>query len=111
MLVEDVQDSYYDGVVFLLLLATKDEDVVHIDDHNSFINELSEDVIHHHLEHCRAVSETKEHDKRLEQAPVHLKGHLPLITILYSHIVVSPSDVQFREILNFGSGHHIEDVG
>jgi len=111
MFVEDVQDLYYDGVVFLLHLATKDEDVVHVDDHNSFINELSEDVIHHHLEHRQAVSETKEHDKGFKQALVHPKGHLPLISILDSHIVVSPLDIQFGEVLCFGSGHHIEDVG
>ena len=49
-------------MVFLLCLAPKDEDVVHVDDYNSFVNELSEDVIHHHLEHHQAVSETKEHN-------------------------------------------------
>jgi len=37
MFVEDVQDPYYDGMVFLFCLATEDEDVMHVDDHNSFI--------------------------------------------------------------------------
>src|SRR5882724_4754865 len=67
MSVEDVQHPYHNGMVFLLCLATKDEDVVHVDDYNSFINESSENVIHHRLECCQAVSETKEHDKRFEQ--------------------------------------------
>src|SRR5882672_445328 len=89
MFVEDVQDPYYDCMVFLLGLASKDEDVIHVDDHNSFIDELLEDVIHHCLELHWAVSETKEHGKRFEQASVCLKGHLPLISILDSHIVVS----------------------
>src|SRR5882724_4343618 len=103
MSAEDVQYPYHNGMVFLLCLATKNEDVVHVDDYNSFVNEFSEDVIHHRLERCRAVSETKEHDKRFEQASVHPKGHLPLVSIPDSHIVVSPSDIQFGEVLCFGS--------
>ena len=86
MSAEDVQHPYHNGMVFLLCLATKDEDVVH-----------------HRLEHRWAVSETKEHDKRFEQASVRLKGHLPLVSILDSHVVVSPSDVQFGEVLRSGS--------
>src|SRR5882672_3289022 len=97
-------------MVFLFCLTAKDEDVVHVNDHNSFIDELSEDVIHHCLEHRQAVSETKEHDKRFKQASVHPKGCLPLISILDSCVVVSPSDVQFSEVLHLGSGYHIKDV-
>ena len=97
--------------MLLLGLANKDEDVVHVDDYNSFVNEFSEDVVHHRLERRWAVSETKEHDKRFKQASVCLKGCLPLISILDSHVVVSPSDVQFGEVLHFGSWHCIEDVG
>ena len=111
MFVEDVQVPYYDCMVFLLHLAAEDEDVIHVDDHNSFVDELSEDVVHHHLEHCWAVSETKEHDKGFKQASVHPKGHLPLISIFDSHIVVSPLDVQFGEVFHFDSRHCIEDVG
>src|SRR5882724_4452632 len=103
MSAEDVQHLYHNGMVFLLCLATKDEDVVHVDDYNSFVNEFSEDVIHHHLECCWAVSETKEHDKRFKQASVCPKGHFPLVSILDSHVVVSPSDVQFGEVLHSGS--------
>ena len=64
MFAEDVKDSYYNGVVFLFCLAAEDEDVVHVDDHDSFVDELLEDVVHHCLEHHQAVSETKRHDKR-----------------------------------------------
>src|SRR5882724_7341998 len=103
MSAEDVQYPYHNGMVFLHCLATENEDVIHVDDYNSFVDELSEDVIHHHLE-CRwAVSETKEHGKKFEQASVCPKGHLPLVSILDSHVVVSPSDVQFGEVLRFGS--------
>ena len=61
MLVEDVQDPYYNDVVLLFGLTTKDE-VIHVNDYDSLVYELSEDVTHHFLEHHQDVSEAKEHD-------------------------------------------------
>jgi len=66
MLVEDVEDPYYNGVMLLLGLATEDEDVIHVNDHDSFVDEFSEDVIHHHLECHWAISEAQEHDQMFE---------------------------------------------
>ena len=43
MLVEDIKDLYYNGVMWLLSLATEDEDVIHVNNHDSFIYEFSED--------------------------------------------------------------------
>jgi len=48
---------------------------------------------HHRLEHCRTVSEAKEHDKGFEQASVCPKGRLPLVSIFDPHVIVSPPDV------------------
>ena len=47
---EDVGDSYYNPMMLFFGLAAKDEDVVHVYDYDSLIYELSEDVVHHHLE-------------------------------------------------------------
>ena len=56
-------------------------------------DEVLEDIVHHILE-CRwTVSESKEHDKRFEEATVCVKGGLPLITILYLYIVEPPSQI------------------
>src|SRR5712664_1688814 len=93
MSAEDVEDPYYNGMMFLLCLTAEDEDVIHVDDYDSFVYELSEDVIHHRLERCQTVSETKEHDKGFGQASVCLKGRLPLISVFDPHIIVSPPDV------------------
>ena len=41
MLVEDVKDPYYNGVILLLGLATKYEDVIHVNNHDSFVYEFS----------------------------------------------------------------------
>ena len=56
MLAEDAEDSYYNGVMLLLGLAAKDEDVVHVNDYDSLINEFPEYVIDHCLEHLLAVN-------------------------------------------------------
>jgi len=77
-------------MMFLLGLAADDEDVVHVDGHDSFVNELSKDVINHCLECHWAVSETKEHDKRFKQALViqkatfHSSPYL-ILMLLYPH--------------------------
>src|SRR5882724_11450323 len=107
MLVEDIENPYYNGVMLLLSLATEDEDVIHVNNHDSFI---SEDVVHHHLEHHWAVSEAEEHDERFEKVMVHPKSCLPLISFLNPYIVVSPSAVQLGEIFRLGFRHAVEDV-
>jgi len=95
MVCRDVQDSYYDGVVFLLSLATKDEDVVHVDDHDFLHRELSEDVIHHRLDVAGLLVRPKNMTRGLEQAPVHpKKATFPLVsildlTLLYPHQTIS----------------------
>jgi len=40
VLLKDVKDLYYDGVVLLFCLATEDEDVIHVDSHNPFVDEV-----------------------------------------------------------------------
>jgi len=47
----------------LFLGSAEDEDVIHVDNHDSLIDEFLEDVVHHHLECCWTISETEEHDQ------------------------------------------------
>ncbi|KAG5334842.1 hypothetical protein C0989_002805 [Termitomyces sp. Mn162] len=77
-----------------------DEDVVDIYTHYALCNEVLEDVIHHGLESGRAVGESEEHNKQLEQSLVGPEGGLPLISFLDMHIVVAPLDIQFNEVLH-----------
>ena len=46
----------------LLECLREDEDIIHVDHHYSFHDEVSEDVVHHGLEGRGAVGETKEHN-------------------------------------------------
>jgi len=55
VLMEDVEDSYYNLMMLFFSLTAENEDVVHVDGHYPLINELFENVIHHHLEGGGAV--------------------------------------------------------
>ncbi|KAG5348975.1 hypothetical protein C0989_006763 [Termitomyces sp. Mn162] len=46
----------------------------------------------------RAVGESEEDYKQLEQSPVGLEGSLPFVSFLNMHIVVAPPDIQFSEV-------------
>ena len=47
---EDVKDMHHNFMMWFFGPTTKDEDVVHVDGHNSLIDKLLENVIQHHLE-------------------------------------------------------------
>ncbi len=79
--------------------AGVDKDVIHIAYDLAIVDEISEDIIHHHLEHCRGVTQSKEHDGWLKQPSVSLEHSLPLIPFLDLHIVESPSEVKYSEEL------------
>ncbi|KAG5349251.1 hypothetical protein C0989_005004 [Termitomyces sp. Mn162] len=92
LLAEAFQDETSDPIVFLQHFGV-DEDVIKVHAHYTLHNEVLEDVIHHGLKGGQAVGETEEHDKQLKQSPVCLEGHLPLVSYLNAHIVVTPPDV------------------
>ncbi|SRR6266542_1770351 len=62
-------------------------------------DEFVEDVVHHRLEGGRAIGETEEHNERFEEASVHSKCSLPLVTFLDANIVEPPSNVELGEVL------------
>ena len=78
------------------------QDIVHIDCHIPFIDEVLEDVVHHGLEGGRAVGEAKEHDQGFKEAPICLEGGFPLVSLFDLHIVVSPTYIQFRKVPGLG---------
>ena len=58
-----------------------------------------EDVVHHHLEGCRAVCEAKEHDLWLEEPSVGMESGLPLVSLSDLDIGETPSDIQPSKVL------------
>jgi len=77
----------------------EDKDVVHVDDDPSFAGFKYEEIIHHRLKGGRRVAESEKHYSGFEESFVGFEGHFPLISVFDTDIVVSPSDIQFGEIL------------
>ncbi|KAG6892218.1 hypothetical protein C0993_004517, partial [Termitomyces sp. T159_Od127] len=98
MLAEVFQDNACDPTVLLKHFCV-DENVIKVYAHYTFSNEVPEDVVHHGLEGGQAISESKKHKKRFKQSPVGPEGSLPLISLMNAHIVVTPLDIQFCEVL------------
>ena len=73
------------------------EDIVHVDGEPSFSEFFFEQGVHHSLEGGWGVGEPEEHDTRLEEAFIRNEGRLPFVALLDTNIIVSPSDVEFRE--------------
>src|ERR1700733_4120431 len=77
----------------------EDQDIVEVHIYDAFSNQVLEDVIHHCLEGGRGIGQSKKHHQWLEKSTIHMKGCLPLITFFHTHIIVSPTNIEFSEIL------------
>ena len=109
MLSEYIQASGHDLPMVFNCVSVY-QDIVHIDHHVSFINEVLEDVIHHGLESGQAIGEAEEHDQGFEEAPIDLEGSFPLVSLLDSYIVVSPTYIQFCKVSGLGVRNVVDNV-
>src|SRR5258708_1071100 len=75
-------------------------DIIHIPYYLTIVDELTEDIIHHHLEHHGGVTQSEEHDGWFKQLSVSLEHGLPLITFFDLHIVESPVEIKYSEELS-----------
>src|SRR5258708_38911785 len=91
--------------------AGVDKDIIHIAYGLTIVDEISEDIIHHHLECRRGVTQSEEHDGWLKQSLVSLECSLPLIPFLDLHIVESPLAIEYSEELSvMEAGYDITDT-
>ncbi len=95
-------------MVFLPFLGV-DQDVIQVDGHFSFSDQVSEDVVHHPLESGGRVCEPKEHDCGFKQSPIYAKSRLFFVSLLYVDVVIPPSDVELGEVL--GSMELVDEFG
>ena len=56
-----------------------------------------EDCVHYHLEHCRGVGKSKEHDSWFKQPFRSEEGCLPFISWFDPDVVVSPVNINLGE--------------
>ena len=73
---------------------------MYVDDKPPFSDHVMERVIHESLEGSGKVGKTEEHNCGFKQPFMGDKGCLPLVTILYSYVVVPPLNIKLGE--NFG---------
>ncbi len=60
-----------------------------------FENDISEDIVHHGLEHHQGISKSKVHNSGFKESIPCFESHFPFISFLYVYVVIPPSDVQF----------------
>jgi len=97
VLTKSCQDQACDATMFIYGFSV-DEDIIEVHTYYSFHNEVLKDLIHHCLEGRRTICKAKEHHQWFEQPTAHPKCSLPLITLLHSHILITPSHVQLCEV-------------
>ncbi len=96
----DFQDIRDRSSVVVEVGVGGDSDVVHVDTDSCpkwfmFENDIVIDVVHHGLEGCWQVRESKIHDRGLEKSVSGFKRCFLLISLADANIVVPPSDVEF----------------
>jgi len=75
------------------------KDIIHIAYCLAIVDELTEDIVHHCLEHCGGVTQSKKHESWFKQPSVSSECGLPLIIFLDLHIVESPVEIKYGEEL------------
>ena len=76
----------------------EDEEVIRVDDKPSLGDHISEGVIHESLECSRGVVKTEEHDCGFKEPLVGDESRLPLVSVLNTNIVVSPSNIKLGKV-------------
>ena len=77
----------------------KDEGVIYIHDHPSFINLILKDMIYICLEGGRGVTETEKHDNGFIEIRLGDKSCFPSIIRVNKDIIVSPLYIDLSEVL------------
>ena len=83
----------------ILVIFGVDKEVVHIYDEPSFCNHIPEGVGHESLKGGGGIGHAEEHDSGFVKSLMGDEGGFPLVTVLDSNIVISPSYVKLGEDL------------
>ncbi len=93
----------------LFLIFGEDQDVIKVNCHLPFRDQVMENVIHHLLEGGRQVGEPEEYYGWLEQPPVPAECCFLFVSFLDVYIVVPPADIELGEVL--GSAEFVDELG
>jgi hypothetical protein len=111
VLSESLQNQSCNVLMFFDALC-EDEDVVEVYANHAFHDEVLANVVHHRLEGRGRTRESKKHHQGFIEAAISMKDCLPFVTLLYSNILVPPSDVELcKEFCAVQLIHRFGDEG
>ena len=76
-----------------------DKEVIHVDNKPSFCDHIMKGVIHESLKGGRGIGKAKEHYAWFKESLMGDESSFPLVSILDTDVVISPTDVEFGENL------------
>ena len=76
-----------------------DKEVIQVDYKPFFCDHIAKGVIHESLEGGRGIGETEEYYSWFKESLMSDKSGFPLMSVLDSDIVISPTDIKFGEDL------------
>src|SRR6202453_5480095 len=96
---EDIFNSFY---VVRKRSGRSNSNIVHIDSDNSpldseFCHDIFVNLIHHCLESCGGVTESKKHDSGLKESISCFERRFVFVAFLDSDVIVSPSYIEFSD--------------
>ena len=92
-----------------LKIFSEDENVVHVHNELSLINEVLKNGVHHRLERSGRIGKTEKHDGRFKAALIGSEGGFPFIFFFDSKIIVSPPKIHFGEV--FRTSEFVDEFG
>ena len=97
MFLEKFHDSADNFLMFIQCLS-ENEDVIQIDHHYTFGNEVLKDPIHHSLEGSWTIGQAKEHEKWFIEALVGPESSFPFVAFLHPDIIKTPMDIELSKV-------------
>ena len=100
-----LKDSFSSFFVISVIVGVNEEvvhvneEVVHVNDKPSFCDHIPERVRHESLKSGGGVGHAEEHNSGFVKSSVGNESGFPLVTVLDSNIVISPSYVKLGEDL------------
>ena len=107
VIAEPLENFLHLGLVLRQVALGEDHDVVNVD--NDHVLHVGEDLVHHGLEGGRGVAKSEEHDSWLKGSAMTYKCSLPFISFLDTDVVVTPPEIDLREVLR--SLEFVDELG
>src|ERR1700677_3963278 len=95
VILRDCEDVFDSRDMIRERCGRSDGDIVHVNSngcspYSVFCDDIFVDLIHHHLESCRGVTEAEEHDGGFEESISCFEGRFVFVPLFDTHVIVYP---------------------